>query len=72
MSLFDAVSQGARVPDMAQPESYVRDTQYHLDFYMLESAMREMGVLPKPTGDDMTSRPYDEDLKRLIAAVPLE
>lgn len=57
MSLFDAVSQGARVPDMAQPESYVRDTQYHLDFYMLESAMREMGVLPKPTGDDMTSLP---------------
>lgn len=72
MSLFDAVSQGARIPDMAQPESFVGDTQYHLDFYMMESAMRDLGILPKPTGDDVSYRPYDEDLKRLIAAVPLE
>lgn len=72
MSLFDAVSQGARIPDMAQPESFVRDTQYHSDFYMMESAMRDLGILPKPTGDDVSYRPYDEDLKRLIAAVPLE
>lgn len=72
MSLFDAVSQGARIPDTAQPESFVRDTQYHSDFYMMESAMRDLGILPKPTGDDVSHRPYDEDLKRLIAAVPLE
>lgn len=72
MSLFDAVSQGARIPDAAQPESFVRDTQYHSDFYMMESAMRDLGILPKPTGDDVSYRPYDEDLKRLIAAVPLE
>lgn len=72
MSLFDAVSQGARIPDTSQAPLYVGDTQYHSDFYMMESAMRELGILPKPTGDDVAQRPYDEDLKRLIAAVPLE
>lgn len=72
MSLFDAVSQGARIPDAAQQPTYIGDTQYHLDFYMMESAMRDLGILPKPTGDDVSYRPYDEDLKRLIAAVPLE
>lgn len=72
MSLFDAVSQGARIPDAAQQPTYIGDTQYHLDSYMLESAMRDLGILPKPTGDDVSYRPYDEDLKRLIAAVPLE
>lgn len=72
MSLFDAVSQGARVPDAMQQQAYVGDAQYHSNYYMLEDAMRELGILPKPVGDDMSSRPYDEDLKRLIAAVPLE
>lgn len=72
MSLFDAVSQGARVPDAMQQQAYVGDAQYHSNYYMLEDAMRELGILPKPNGDDMSSRPYDEDLKRLIAAVPLE
>lgn len=71
MSLYDAVSQGARIPDVMQPSTYIGDAQYHSNYYMLEDAMRELGVLPKPVPDD-SNKPYDDDLRRLIAAVPLE
>lgn len=71
MSLYDAVSQGARVPDMMQQQAYVGDAQYHSNYYMLEDAMRELGILPKPAAED-SNKPYDDDLRRLIAAVPLE
>lgn len=71
MSLYDAVSQGARVPDVLQQQEYIGDAQYHSNYYMLEDAMRELGVLPKPMPAD-SNKPYDDDLRRLIAAVPLE
>ena len=72
MPIFDAVAQEGSIPMEDQSVLYAGDTQYQLNMYMLETALREVGVLPSVDGNDISSRPYDAELRKLIAAVPLE
>lgn len=72
MPLEDALS-AALVPDTQAVEEipYLTDTQYHINAYTVEEALRQIGVLPDPAGEP-ESKPFDRDLRKLIESVPLE
>lgn len=75
MPLADILAQAVE-PDTAvapPPEAaYLGDLSYHNRAYMIEQALRDLSVLPDPAKNLDPSLPYDNDLKRLIEAVPLE
>ena len=72
-SLFDTLTQAsADLTDPAAEVPYLFDEQYHQNAYMIESALRQLGVLPSPSGVADLDKPYDLDLRKLIESVPVE
>lgn len=73
MPLNDVLSSAlaAPAPEAEEEIRYIGDTEYHNTAYMVESALREVGVLPDAPGAP-ERRPYDDDLRRLIESVPME
>lgn len=73
INLFDTLSQAnMEQPDTFAEVPYLGDVQYHQNAYMIEAALRDMGVLPSPSPSTDDTRPYDGDLRRLIESVTLE
>lgn len=76
MPLADVLAQAAvaEQEDALVPSEvpYLNDTAYHNNAYMIEDALRKLSVLPDPAKNARPAMPYDADLKRLIASVPLE
>lgn len=72
-NLFDTLSQATRdMPSAVDEAPYVHDVAYHTNAYMIESALRELGVLPDSAGQTDETKPYDMDLRKLIESVPVE
>lgn len=75
MPLADLIAQAVEPESVvATPPTadYIGDLSYHNHAYMIEQALRDLSVLPDPAKNMEPSLPYDNDLKRLIEAVPLE
>lgn len=72
-SLFDTLSQAnTDLTDPAAEVPYLFDEGYHQNAYMIESALRQLGVLPTPTDALDLDKPYDLDLRKLIESVSVE
>lgn len=74
MSMLLDTIQAASGPEGSQPSDVVRymnDAQYHSNRYLLESALRDIGAAPATEGAFAES-PYDDELRKLIDAIPLE
>lgn len=71
--LLDTI-QAASGPEGTQSSDavrYMNDAQYHSNRYLLESALRDIGAAPATEGA-LAESPYDDELRKLIDATPLE
>lgn len=58
----------AMLPDDSM---YMDDAAYHTNQYLIEEALRRLGVGDTPSDEGVASV-YDANLRKLIDAVPLE
>lgn len=56
-------------PDEDTPPADIYNPQYQSNMYLIEAALREVGA--ERSASDHIRTPYDNELMRLIDAVPL-